>query len=199
MIYFCSKCLLVCWNHQTYYLMIPKNLTWTLHQCLYTFSIEMYTSGITVWITATSPCIFLYVHKMSHTKPVPGPVSLQDEAGPGPVMPMPMLPIALTMLPMRRQWVKPCNHRRKLGPPLWTEFSKSMFQPSNFISAPKSEYPYSFISECTVIDSPSLLKALFRGMISCKLLHNPTRPYSNTFPTAFSTSFVSRSTDLLPA
>ena len=148
---------------------------------------------------STSPCIFLYVHKMSHTKPVPGPVSLQAEAGPGPVMPMPMLPIALTMLPMRRQWVKPCNHRRKLGPPLWTEFSKSMFQPSNFISAPKSEYPYSFISECTVIGSPSVLKALFRGMISCKLLHNPTRPYSNTFPTAFSTSFVSRFTDLLLA
>ena len=160
---------------------------------------NVHGSGITVCITAISPCIFLYAHKMSHTKPVPVPASLQAEAGPGPVMPMPMLPIALTMLSMRRQWVKPGNHRRKLGPPLWTEFSKSMFQPSNFISAPKFEYPFSFISGCTVIDSPSLLKALFSGMISCLFLHNPTRPYSNTFPTAFSTSFVSRFTDLLPA
>ena len=141
MIYFCSKCLLVCSNHQTYCLMIPKNFTWTLYQCLYTFSIEMYTSGITVCITATSPCIFLYVHKMSHTKPVPGPVSLQAEAGPGPVMPMPMLPIVLTMLPMRRQWVKPCNHRRKLGPPLWTEFPVNFFTTQRVLIVTHSQQP----------------------------------------------------------
>ena len=90
-------------------------------------------SAITVFLTETCPCILRYAHKMSHAKPFPVPGS---PAGPEPVMPMPMLPTALTMLPMRRQWVKPSDYRRKMGLQLEVNFPKSHFQTIQFHFTP---------------------------------------------------------------